>query len=480
MQKNVAGQKVGAQLVSASDGSAFTGSVTVAVTGDAGTQATGSVGSGACTHEGNGYHTYAPAQAETNYTLIAFTFTGTGAIPVTVQVFTTGFDPTAAQVPANVTQFGGSNLTSASGIPEVKVASIAAAAITAASIASDAITDAKVASDVTIASVTGSVGSVTGAVGSVTGAVGSVTGAVGSVTGNIGGNVVGTVASVVGAVGSVTGDVGGNVTGSIGSLATQAKADVNAEADTALSDYGALKPTTAGRTLDVSTTGEAGIDWANVGSPTTTVGLSGTTVKTATDVETDTQDIQSRLPAALGANGNIKADVRDFGGAAATSASGRPEVNATHFGGSAVVHTTGKLWTLDGSGNAIAPASATTQISNKTDNLPSDPADESALEAAITAAVATLTAAVAALNNISTTDVRTEVDAALDSTVPDSVPADGTRPSMRQAAYMGTQFLLERSVSGTTLTVYKPDGTTALFTATLDDATTPTAITRAT
>lgn len=38
-----------------------------------------------------------------------------------------------------------------------------------------------------------------------------------------------TVASVSGAVGSVTGNVGGNVTGSVGSLATQAKADVNAE-----------------------------------------------------------------------------------------------------------------------------------------------------------------------------------------------------------------------------------------------------------
>lgn len=44
----------------------------------------------------------------------------------------------------------------------------------------------------------------------------------------------------------------------------------------------ALKPTTAGRTLDVSTGGEAGVDWANVGSPTTTVGLSGTTVAVVT------------------------------------------------------------------------------------------------------------------------------------------------------------------------------------------------------
>lgn len=70
----------------------------------------------------------------------------------------------------------------------------------------------------------------------------------------------------------------------------------------------ALMPTTAARTLDVSAGGEAGVDWANVGSPTTTVGLSGTTVKTATDVETDTQDIQSRIPAAL-VGGRIDANV---------------------------------------------------------------------------------------------------------------------------------------------------------------------------
>lgn len=88
MQKNVAGQKIGVQMVSASDGSAFTGTVTVYVTGDAGSQAIGSVGSGVCTHEGNGYHSYAPAQSETNFDLIAFTFTGSGAVPVTVQVYT--------------------------------------------------------------------------------------------------------------------------------------------------------------------------------------------------------------------------------------------------------------------------------------------------------------------------------------------------------------------------------------------------------
>jgi hypothetical protein len=39
-----------------------------------------------------------------------------------------------------------------------------------------------------------------------------------------------------GPVASVTGNVGGNVVGSVGSLGTQAKADVNAEVDTAISD----------------------------------------------------------------------------------------------------------------------------------------------------------------------------------------------------------------------------------------------------
>lgn len=76
-----------------------------------------------------------------------------------------------------------------------------------------------------------------------------------------------------------------------------------------------LAPTTAGRTLDVSATGEAGIDWANVGSPTTTVTLSGTTVKTATDVEADTADIQSRLPAAL-VGGKIDSSVSSITSAA--------------------------------------------------------------------------------------------------------------------------------------------------------------------
>jgi hypothetical protein len=60
----------------------------------------------------------------------------------------------------------------------------------------------------------------------------------------------------------------------------------------------------------------------------------------------------------------------------------------------------------------------------------------------------------------------------------DSVPSDGTRPSIAQAMYMVVQFLTERSVTGTTVTVRKVDGSTALYTLTLNDGTTPTSVTR--
>ena len=48
------------------------------------------------------------------------------------------------------------------------------------------------------------------------------------------------------------------------------------------------RDTTSGRTLDVSTGGEAGLDWANVGSPTTSLALTGTTIATTQQVDVNT------------------------------------------------------------------------------------------------------------------------------------------------------------------------------------------------
>lgn len=61
----------------------------------------------------------------------------------------------------------------------------------------------------------------------------------------------------------------------------------------------AVMPTTAARTLDVSAGGEAGIDWANVGSPTTSLALTGTTIATTQKVDIET--IKTQTVTAAGA-----------------------------------------------------------------------------------------------------------------------------------------------------------------------------------
>lgn len=74
-----------------------------------------------------------------------------------------------------------------------------------------------------------------------------------------------------------------------------------------------LQPTVLGRTLDVSSTGEAGMDWANVGTPSATVNLSATTVNLVNTITTytgntvQTGDSYARLGAPAGAS--LSADI---------------------------------------------------------------------------------------------------------------------------------------------------------------------------
>lgn len=70
----------------------------------------------------------------------------------------------------------------------------------------------------------------------------------------------------------------GNLTGSVDSVTGLTASNLDATISSRLA------PTVAGRTLDITATGEAGIDWANIGGPTTTVALTGTTVGTATNL----------------------------------------------------------------------------------------------------------------------------------------------------------------------------------------------------
>ena len=90
MRKNISGQVIGAQLIAKADGTPITaGTTNVYVTGDGGAQG----GTGTATHEGNGCWSYLPTQAETNYSHIMFTFVNSNAVNVTIQVYTTGYDP---------------------------------------------------------------------------------------------------------------------------------------------------------------------------------------------------------------------------------------------------------------------------------------------------------------------------------------------------------------------------------------------------
>ena len=94
------------------------------------------------------------------------------------------------------------------------------------------------------------------------------------------------IGSVSGAVGSVSGNV------TVGGYAA---------------GQAPLQPTVAGRTLDVTTTGEAGIDWANIGSPTSTVGLTNTTISTG-------QTITSVSGAVGSVTGNVGGSVASVTG----------------------------------------------------------------------------------------------------------------------------------------------------------------------
>jgi hypothetical protein len=196
LRKNIASQHIGFVLTNSSTGAPVTAGGAGNVVIDGGAQA---ACAGTFTHKGTGQWDYAPTQAETNGSSISFAFTGTSALQVGMQLFTVGYDPTQAQVSANVTQWNGSNVASAAaGIPKVDVDTIKTNPVvnggtitfpTTATLAST--------TNISAGTITTVSGNVNGSVGSVTGSVASVIGAVASVTGNVGGNVVGSVASVV-------------------------------------------------------------------------------------------------------------------------------------------------------------------------------------------------------------------------------------------------------------------------------------------
>lgn len=248
------------------------------------------------------------------------------------------------------------------------------------------------------------------------------------------GNFPGSVASVAGAVGSVSGNVGGNVAGSVGSLATQAKADVNAEADAALLDVGLTSAVTGRVDAAVSTRATPAQVKTQADQALVDVGLTGTI----------TSRIDAAISSRLAAAGYTAPDNATIAAIAVAVITELAEVLAD----------TNELqtdWANGGRLDLLIDA-----IKAKVDPLPAAPAATGDIPSAAQVATAVRTG------------VLTEGYAAL-----------GAAPTFEQAMMMTLQLLAERSILGTTLTVKKLDGSTEAMTFDLDDADAPTSQTRA-
>ena len=187
----------------------------------------------------------------------------------------------------------------------------------------------------------------------------------------------------------------------------------------------------------------------------------GTTLQAELDgIQADTEDIQTRLPAAL-VNSRMDATI-----------------DATGFEDAAVDKVLDEA--LSGHTSAGTLGKAVADIETDATAILADTGTDGVVLANDAITAAKIAADAIGASELAADAVTEIKDAVLGEQIADSVPADGTLPTIEQALYMITQFLHERSVSGTTVTVKKVDGSTALLTLTLDDGDSPTSITRAT
>ena len=234
---------------------------------------------------------------------------------------------------------------------------------------------------------------------------------------------------------------------------------------------------------------QSGDAFARLGAPagaSVSADVAAVKVDTAAILVDTGTTLDGRIPAALTADGNIKADTLRVGGTLQTAGDL-----------AALITTVDNL--LDTEVQAIfdrlgAPAGASMSA-----DVAAIKADAVTLLARIIGTLASGThnpqtgdsfarigaagASLTDLGGMSTTmkgQVNAEVvDVEGTDTLPDSYAADGAQPTTRQAILAILQVLTEITISGTTMTVKKPDGSTTAMTFTLNSATDPTSVTRA-
>lgn len=202
----------------------------------------------------------------------------------------------------------------------------------------------------------------------------------------------------------------------------------------------------------------------------------GTTLQGELDgIQADTEDIQSRLPAAL-VSGRIDASV----GAMAANT-----VTASALATDAVTEIVGGVWnaltasyTVSGSFGERVLRGKTTQaeVQVNGNGHVASVLHSSEPDSIVAGAFAANSITAAALASDAATEIAT---ATLTTAMTESYRAAGVAPTLAQAAFELIAHMGDSAISGTTKTLKKLDGTTAK-TFTLDSSTAPTSITEAT
>lgn len=280
--------------------------------------------------------------------------------------------------------------------------------------------------------------------------VASVSGAVGSVTGNVGGNVVGSVASVTAAV---TVGTNNDKTGyGLSAAAVQAIWDALTSALTTVGSIGKLlvdnvnatissrlAPTVAARTLDVSAGGEAGIDWANIGSPTTAVNLSATNI-----------DVDQVVASVSGAVGSVT------GGVTVTTNNDKTGYSLSAAAIQAIWDALTSALTAAGSIGKLLVDNINATISSRstvTTAQVNTEVDTALLDVGLTTTITgRIDAAVSSRSTVTTAQVNTEV---VDALAVDTYAEPGSVPAATAtlAAKIGWLFTLARNKRTTTSAV---------------------------
>ncbi len=268
-----------------------------------------------------------------------------------------------------------------------------------------------------------------------------------------------------------------------------------------------LQPTVAGRTLDVTTTGEAGIDWGNIGSPTTTVNFTNTTISTSQSVASVSGSVNSVttgvtvstinndvITAASIANGAIDAatfadSAIVIGSAAGTGVKAYLGANSITAGviGSGAIDSdaigTNAITSAKIASSAISSAAFAAGAINAnaiaTDAITSAKIADSTLVIGSAAGTGvkiyldanSITAGVIANNAIDAAAITADADEAVADAILNRNLAgggNGTGATTDRTVCSALRALRNRSgISGTTLTVYQEDDTAEAWTATV-------------